>query len=80
MNYVRTGDAITYYDLSWNRCIIKELTQSITGSIFIGAEVNPCEQNGMIMLSPICSNQNWLPGAETVEGFVGMVTYRQSLL
>ena len=56
------------------------LTKSVAWSIFIGAEVEAGQQDGMVVLSTIGPHQHWLPGAETVEGVVCMVSYGEPRL
>lgn len=51
----------------------EDLTQSVTGLILPGADVQAGEQDGVVVASPIFPHQAGLPLAEAVQGAVRMV-------
>lgn len=56
------------------------LTQSVTGLVLPGADVQSSEEDSMVMPFTTFPHQTRLPLTETVEGLVGMVIDGQTQL
>lgn len=56
------------------------LTQSVTGLVLPGADVQSSEEDSMVMPFTTFPHQTRLPLTETVEGLVGMVIDGQAQL
>lgn len=56
------------------------LTQSVTGLIFPGADVQASEKDGVVVPLAALPHQTRLPLTETVEGLIGVMIYGQTEL
>lgn len=55
-------------------------TESVTGFVLPGADVESCEEDGMVVVSALPTSQGGLPVAETVQRVVCMVVDHQAVL
>ena len=55
-------------------------TQSVTGFVLPGADVESCEEDGVVVVSALSASQSRLPVAEAVQCVVCMVVDHQAVL
>lgn len=55
-------------------------TESITGFVLPGADVESCEEDGVVVVAALPASQRGLPVAETVQCVVRMVVDHQAIL
>lgn len=55
-------------------------TKSVTGFILPGADVESCEQDGVVVVSALSAAQSGLPVAEAVQRVICMVVDHQAVL
>lgn len=56
------------------------LTESVTGFVLPGADVESREEDGVVVVSALPTSQGGLPAAEAVQRVVCMVVDRQAVL